>query len=326
MLRVGVIGAGLVGVRHLRALRRVPEVAIAGVFDADMLRAQQVASAYRTRAFTSLDACLGRVDAVTIATAVAHRSAFARRAIEAGVHVMIEAPAHRKAGEARRLIALGRSLRICVVVASSARRNPVLAELRAFLRGKRPRSITYRHALPAHACPAGVDAIDDLLTPGIEAILHLVGGPIDVADAVAVPATGGSIGHVAATLRLPHVPDVTAVASCGAEREVWTVDTRVSDAWMSADLRDGHLELARLGVDGDVWPRETNRLGGVERDPADGIDAHEAVLQHFVGSVLGRSEPEPWDDDAAAPLVAGATIHAIVRQRWAERSVLRVAS
>ncbi|HEY2162349.1 MAG TPA: Gfo/Idh/MocA family oxidoreductase, partial [Gemmatimonadaceae bacterium] len=65
-IRVGVVGAGALGFHHARILRDVPGATLVGFNDSDSARSATVASELGVKAFTSLDALLDDVQAVTI--------------------------------------------------------------------------------------------------------------------------------------------------------------------------------------------------------------------------------------------------------------------
>ena len=54
-IRVAVVGAGEFGRNHARVYRELPNVEMAGVFDADPARTDAVAQEFKARAFRSLD-------------------------------------------------------------------------------------------------------------------------------------------------------------------------------------------------------------------------------------------------------------------------------
>ena len=68
---VGVIGVGHLGSLHAKMFSDLPSVKFVGVTDIDSARAQQVASTYSTKAFSSDVELLENVRAVSIATPTA---------------------------------------------------------------------------------------------------------------------------------------------------------------------------------------------------------------------------------------------------------------
>lgn len=110
MIRVAVIGAGLIGRERLvaiRALRAAGEpVCLAGVFDANTQLAQAAAAEFDAPAFPSLD---GLLEAAPdwIAICLPHDVALpvALRCLESGAQVLLEKPMGRTLAEARQLFA-----------------------------------------------------------------------------------------------------------------------------------------------------------------------------------------------------------------------------
>ncbi|CAN5611506.1 Gfo/Idh/MocA family oxidoreductase [soil metagenome] len=107
-LAIGVVGAGYWGPNLLRNFAACPATRVAAICDANATRLQSVARNYSDSiAVTSLDRLLElKLDAVAIATPASTHFEMARRALEAGLHVMIEKPLAASVNEARALVEL----------------------------------------------------------------------------------------------------------------------------------------------------------------------------------------------------------------------------
>ncbi|MGI5131649.1 Gfo/Idh/MocA family protein [Pseudonocardia sp. CA-107938] len=95
MIRFAVLGAGVIGKVHAKALAELADVArLAVVVDTDLAKAQALAEQYGARASDDLDAVLAddQVDAVTICTPSGLHADGAVSALEAGKHVVVEKP------------------------------------------------------------------------------------------------------------------------------------------------------------------------------------------------------------------------------------------
>jgi predicted dehydrogenase len=91
-LRLGVVGVGSLGFHHARIGRELEGVRFAGIHDADPARLEEVARTLEVPAHAELDALLDGVDAVVIAVPTVAHQAVATRALERGIHVLIEKP------------------------------------------------------------------------------------------------------------------------------------------------------------------------------------------------------------------------------------------
>jgi predicted dehydrogenase len=91
-LRSGVLGAGAFGRIHARKYAEDARVTFVGVFDPDDERATELANTHGAESFGSLDALLGAVDIVTIASPPSFHGKAALAVLKAGKHVLIEKP------------------------------------------------------------------------------------------------------------------------------------------------------------------------------------------------------------------------------------------
>jgi len=92
ILRGGVIGAGVFGGHHARQYARLPGMVLSAVMDPHPDRAAVLAVPLGGRAFVDLDAFLGAVDVVTVASPAPAHAAQAVAALRAGKPVYVEKP------------------------------------------------------------------------------------------------------------------------------------------------------------------------------------------------------------------------------------------
>ncbi len=94
VLATAVVGVGVIGSDHIKAVEANDNVRLAAVMDVDAARAEQVAAENGARAFTDLDALLAddEVQAVHICTPHALHDEQVPAALAAGKHVLVEKP------------------------------------------------------------------------------------------------------------------------------------------------------------------------------------------------------------------------------------------
>ena len=104
LLRAGVAGAGSFGRHHARIYAGIEGVSLAGVFDLHIDRAAAVAEGHGGRGFDDLDALLGEIDVLTIASPATTHASLALAALRAGKAVYVEKPLATNLDEADQLI------------------------------------------------------------------------------------------------------------------------------------------------------------------------------------------------------------------------------
>lgn len=125
-MRVAVIGCGRIAqVAHLPAMNKIPQMVLAGTFDASEHVAKAVAEQYGAVATTSLEECLGLdIDAVIVTVPDRAHAEITRRALEAGKHVLVEKPLTSSIAEGERLAALADASGCVLHVGTMKRHDP----------------------------------------------------------------------------------------------------------------------------------------------------------------------------------------------------------
>jgi predicted dehydrogenase/nucleoside-diphosphate-sugar epimerase/glycosyltransferase involved in cell wall biosynthesis len=115
--RVGLVGAGVISEYHVAAVRRIPGVELLGFYDVDAARAEKAAERFGTRTFASLEAMReSGADVVHVLTPPDFHAEMTLRALELGMHVLVEKPLATDADDCRRIVseAEARGLKVCV--------------------------------------------------------------------------------------------------------------------------------------------------------------------------------------------------------------------
>lgn len=143
-MRIGVVGCGYWGSKHVRVLHGLAEVdQVAAIDPREDVRASLVATFPGLVAFPSLDAAVGHVDAVVLATPPATHASIGLQAIDAGIHVLVEKPLATSIGEAESLIAAAESAGVTLMVGHTFEFNPAVWQLRDMLQGDELGDIFY---------------------------------------------------------------------------------------------------------------------------------------------------------------------------------------
>jgi predicted dehydrogenase len=103
--RVGVVGVGYWGPKHVRVLQTLDQVASVAVIDTREDRLQPLVRSFPSvRPYTSLEAALPDVDALVVSTPPSTHLPIALKALAAGKHVLVEKPLATTSAGAQQLV------------------------------------------------------------------------------------------------------------------------------------------------------------------------------------------------------------------------------
>lgn len=129
-MRVGVVGIGYWGSKHVRVLHNIPEVSHTVVIDANAERRRSITQAFPSvGSAESLDDALDDVDAVVIATPPITHADLAMQAIEAGKHVLVEKPLALNSADGRALIDAAAAKGVTLMVGHTFEYNAAVVRL-----------------------------------------------------------------------------------------------------------------------------------------------------------------------------------------------------
>ncbi|WP_343973731.1 Gfo/Idh/MocA family oxidoreductase [Kribbella koreensis] len=136
-LRVGVVGCGYWGSKHVRVLHTLEMVGTVAVIDPNPDRALQLSRNYPAlEAYKDLDEAIPHVDAVIIATSPSTHKPLALKAIAAGVHVMVEKPLATTAADAREMIAAAKAAGVVLMVGHTFEYHSAVWQLREMVQNR----------------------------------------------------------------------------------------------------------------------------------------------------------------------------------------------
>src|SRR4030081_1313110 len=171
LMRVGVIGAGVMGTNHARVLGGLPNTALVGIVDPlpeHRTRATEVAGC---RTFASLEELIAEgVDAVTIAAPTHLHHEIALICIARNIHVLVEKPIASSVEEGRDIVAAARHAGVTLMVGHVERFNPAVAAIKAAISSEDILSIAITRAGPFPPRMSNVGVVIDLAVHDIDLI------------------------------------------------------------------------------------------------------------------------------------------------------------
>ena len=132
-IRVGVIGCGYWGPNHARNLSSLPECQLAAVCDRDLQRLGHVKSLHpHVECYTTVDEMLAnaKLHAAVIATGVKSHFPLAQKALNAGLHCLVEKPMATSSEECNILLDLAASKKVVLMVGHTFLYSPLVRKIK----------------------------------------------------------------------------------------------------------------------------------------------------------------------------------------------------
>jgi predicted dehydrogenase len=171
LLRVGVVGVGVMGSNHARVLADLAGVKLAGIVDPDRKQRDFVSDALACPGYGDIDGLLAAgVDALTIAAPTHLHRDLAMAAIQRGVHVMVEKPIASSVEEGNAIIAAARRAELTLMVGHVERFNPAVAAIKDAIREEDILSIAITRVGPFPPRMSNVGVVIDLAVHDIDLI------------------------------------------------------------------------------------------------------------------------------------------------------------
>src|SRR5215471_342922 len=171
LLRVGVVGVGVMGGNHARVLADMPGIALAGVADPDARQREFVCEALGCTGYRDVDGLLAAgVDALTIAAPTHLHRDLALASIRRGVHVLVEKPIASSVEEGNAIIGAARQASVTLMVGHVERFNPAVAAVKDAIRDEDILSIDITRVGPFPPRMSNVGVVIDLAVHDIDLI------------------------------------------------------------------------------------------------------------------------------------------------------------
>ncbi len=319
LIRVGVIGAGVMGRNHVRAYGDLDGVELVAVADPDeptLRRATRGNS--RIHGYADYRAMLEseRLDAVSIVVPTSLHAAIADDVIARGIDLLVEKPIALTAAEGREMVRHAREAGVLLAIGHIERFNPAVVELQRQLDGGglgRVLQIKARRTGPFPERIRDVGVVIDLATHDLDLMLKLTSsnvqhvyaeticGVVDVYDdmvSALIRFENGVVGTLDVNRLTPtKVRDLVVVGTRG----MFVVDYLTQDLYFyeNSQIHDGWDHLAILNGVGE---------GKMIRYAVEREEPLKRELTSFARSVLRREEPEVTGKDGVDALALAEAI------------------
>ena len=178
IVRVGVVGVGHLGQHHARVYTELLDARLVGVADSDIDRAKTIGDHLGAAAYGSIEELINcqRPEALSIVVPTSQHFEIAKKAMQAGIHVLIEKPVTTRPDEAEELLKLADKKGLVLQVGHIERFNSAIRYISQT--HHEPIYLESKRMGPFSPRINDVGVVLDLMIHDIDIILSLVNSPI----------------------------------------------------------------------------------------------------------------------------------------------------
>jgi UDP-N-acetylglucosamine 3-dehydrogenase len=320
LLRVGVVGVGVMGSNHARVFADIPGVKLVGIADPDRKQRDFVAGALGCGAFSDVEALLAEgVEAVTIAAPTHLHQELALACIGRGVHVLVEKPIAPSVEEGRAIIAAARHACVALMVGHVERFNPTVEAIKEAIRGEDILSIAITRVGPFPPRMSNVGVVIDLAVHDIDLIRWFTES--DISEVQPQLSSAVAEREDIALLQFRTASGVLA---------------HINTNWLTPfKARNVTIATRNKYIMGDLLTRQVTECFGFQPDGSYSMrhlsvghaEPLRAELQAFVGAIRNGNEPAVTGEEGVASLeiaircLESRALPSLARRRPAPRRV-----
>jgi predicted dehydrogenase len=233
MLRLGIIGAGIMGANHARLAGALRDATVTAVVDPDLGRAQRLATAVGTQVASGIDEVVDRADAAIVAVPSELHHDVALELIRSGVHVLVEKPLATTVADAEALAEAAETNGVTLMVGHVERFNPAVLELDHLLGD-------VVHIAAARISPYSPrirdDVITDLMIHDLDVVRSIAGCAVVDVEAMATPVHSDVYDLASALLRFENGMTANLMASRVGQQKIRELRITQIDRHVTVDL------------------------------------------------------------------------------------------
>jgi len=131
--KLGIIGAGVMGLNHLKVAASSPNVIIVGLYDIDKKRAAELAVEYNIKSYDDIKSLTKDADGITVAAPSFLHYDIGKKIISEGCHLLIEKPIALNAVDAEKLTLLAADNNVTLLAGHIEQFNPTFRVLKELI-------------------------------------------------------------------------------------------------------------------------------------------------------------------------------------------------
>ena len=246
MKKIGVVGVGHLGKRHLENLMSLNKAFCAGFYDKNINRANQLENETGAKKFFSIQELLDQSEAIIIAVPTSDHYKVGRLCLESGKHVFIEKPICANIAEAEAMVELANTKKLILQVGHVERVNPAVLTLKETDIPLEPRYIETHRLAPYRIRGTEVPVVLDLMIHDLDVILSLVNSPVTNVSATGVSIMTKSVDIANARLEFSNGCVANITSSRVAKDYVRKLRLFEQEIYITIDFLQGLTEVYKV--------------------------------------------------------------------------------
>lgn len=246
IVRIAVVGAGVMGANHARIARSLRDAELVAVIDADLDRARSAAGpdVHVAPGIDELGTVVA-VDLAVVAVPTPHHADVAVALAERGINLLVEKPLAGSILEAERIIAAAEAAGVVLAVGHIERFNAAVAELPRLVAD--PIHVRATRVSP-YSARIGDGVIHDLMIHDLDIVLALAGPDAEVTSVAGTARSTRSANEDLASVTVAFSTGLTAAFETSrlAQQKVRTLEITQADAVVVADLVRQDVTIHRM--------------------------------------------------------------------------------
>jgi predicted dehydrogenase len=302
VVKLGIVGAGIMGTNHARVAATIAEAEVVVIVDPDVEKGERLAAHIGARYAPGLDSLPSQVDAAIVASPTETHAGVGLALLESGLDVLIEKPFTSTVEEAKSLIAVTEENNRILMVGHVERFNPAIIDLGRYVDDLI--HIDIRRIGP-FSPRASTGVVLDLMIHDIDIVNMLVGSPLTEISAMTRRVRAVTEDIATCVLVFANGVSATLTASRIGQAKQRLVELTQRDNVVVADLVRQQITVHRIEHAEFVDERGARyRQSGVIEIPYLDHQGEPLVLEqrHFIDCVLSRSQPVVSGSDGLAAL------------------------
>jgi predicted dehydrogenase len=290
---VAVVGAGNMGMNHIRVYDELPEANLVAVVEPDPDRAATVADDYDVPVYDTVSDTTD-AEASTLAVPNEYHRAVAIDCLDAGLDILVEKPLAMTVDDAAAITEAAEASNAVLQVGHIERFNPAVEVLHEILSNQSLIAIEAHRLGPFNEHLSKESVVFDLMIHDLEIITALVDSRVSSVNAFGADPKSATIDHAVAQVQFESGVLGTLTASQVTHDKVRTLSIVTEESYIRLDYQKQSITVRRAGQEGmTVLSTQTGyRTETVTESPY--IQTREPLkneLEHFLDCVATRTIP-----------------------------------